>query len=207
MKKFFKIVGISFLSIILLIVGLNIKNSYFPSNKEESDIDFDSIFAVQSSSKDLPPLENIEERKVEVEYINKEGLVDTRPIRLYIPRGTKQPIPLIFIPHYEMTDDAMELRNYLSEGWMVASPTDFDNKYNGELTDNDLVFNNAALYTLRHMEEIDNQNIALVGGSAGGYSTLMLNSLQMGINASIANSPITNVYFNFNQYFLEGKKR
>ena len=27
---------------------------------------------------------------------------------------------------------------------MVASPADFNNKYNGQLTDDDLVFNNAA---------------------------------------------------------------
>jgi len=64
-----------------------------------------------------------------------------------------------------------------------------------------LFFNNAALYTLRHQEGIDCQRITIVGGSAGGYMSMMLNALQMGTVASIANSPILNPYFNFHEYF------
>ncbi|SDD53917.1 hypothetical protein SAMN05428987_5195 [Paenibacillus sp. CF095] len=207
MKKIVKVTGICIIAVILLIVGLNIKNTLFPSKEDASEIDFDTIFALQSKSKeDLPPLDHVEQKTVDVKYINKEGIVDTRQMRLYIPEDAQQPLPLIYIPHYEMTEDAAELRNYLGEGWMVASPAHFDNRYNGQLVDDDLVFNNAALYTLRHMEEVDDQRIALVGGSAGGYSTLMLNALQMGMNASIANSPITNIYFNFYQYFTEGSE-
>ena len=77
----------------------------------------------------------------------------------------------------------------------------FEEKYNGQLTGNDLVFNNAALFTLRHMEGIDKQRIAIVGGSAGGYMALMLSELQMGTCATIANSPIANVYFNLYVHF------
>ncbi|MEK4436349.1 alpha/beta hydrolase family protein [Paenibacillus sp. FSL K6-2862] len=207
MRKMIKIVGISILIVILLIVGLKIKNTLFPSRDDSSELDMDKIFAQQAQSQgDIPPLENIEQRTIDIKYINKDSIVDTRQLRLYIPEDTEQPMPLIYVPHYEMTEDALELGKYLAEGWMVASPTNFDNKYNGQLTDDDLVFNNAALYTLRHMEEVDHERIALIGGSAGGYTTLMLNALQMGINASIANSPITNVYFNFYQYFPEGNK-
>lgn len=207
MKKWIKIIGICILIIVLLIVGLRVKNMLFPSKVDSSELDIEKIFAQQAQSdEELPPLENIEQRNVDINYINKNKTVDTRPIRLYIPKTSEQPMPVIYIPHYEMTENAVELRKYLAEGWMVASPTNFDNKYNGQLTDDDLVFNNAALYTIRHMKEVDPQRIALVGGSAGGYTTLMLNALQMGINASIANSPIANVYFNFYQYFQEGNK-
>ena len=100
-----------------------------------------------------------------------------------------------------MAENAAELRRYLEQGWAVASPTDVLPSHNGLLTDDDLVFNNAALYALRHMEEFDNQRIAIVGGSAGGYTTLMLSALQMGNCTSIATAPIANVYFNFYQYF------
>lgn len=51
------------------------------------------------------------------------------------------------------------------------------------------------------MNGIDKERIAIVGGSAGGYMSLMLNMLQMGTCASIANSPIANVYYNLYVYF------
>ena len=89
----------------------------------------------------------------------------------------------------------------------VASPSEVKSKHNGLLTDDDLVFNNAALYTLRHMDEFDAQRIAIVGGSAGGYCALMLSALQMGNCATIATSPIANVYFNFYQYFQMANRK
>ena len=42
--------------------------------------------------------------------------------------------------------------------------------HNGALTDDDLVFNNAALYTLRRRPEFDKNRIGLAGGSAGAYT-------------------------------------
>jgi hypothetical protein len=100
-----------------------------------------------------------------------------------------------------MSEDVPELRAYLKKGWAVASVAQFENKYNGQLTDDDLVFNNAALYTLRHSAEIDNNRIAVVGASAGGYTSLMLNALQLGICCSVANSAVNNIYFNYYKYF------
>ena len=110
------------------------------------------------------------------------------------------------MPHYEMAENAAELRRYLEQGWAVASPTEVLPSHNGLLTDDDLVFNNAALYILRHMEEFDTERIAVVGGSAGGYTAMMLSALQMGNCATIATAPIANVYFNFYQYFQMAKR-
>ncbi len=173
--------------------------------KEKMDIT--KVLATLAQPKEAPPpLENVKQRRIEIPYITKENKVDNRPIRLYVPEEAPAPMPLIFVPHYEIGEDSLELRDYLDKGWMVASPTDFKNEYNGQLTDDDLVFNNAALYTLKKLPEVDKNRIALVGGSAGGYMTLMLNALQLGICCSIANSPITNVYFNFYRYFLEAGK-
>ena len=57
------------------------------------------------------------------------------------------------------------------------------------------------------MDEFDTQRIAIVGGSAGGYSALMLSALQMGNCTTIATSPIANVYFNFYQYFQMANRK
>lgn len=169
---------------------------------KQDKMDFAKVLAMLAQSKEAPPpLENVEKRRIEVSYITKEKKVEMRFVQVFIPIGIEQPMPLIYVPHYEMGEDAYELREYLKKGWAIASPADFNDKHNALLTDDDLVFNNAALYMLRHMTEIDKTRIALVGGSAGGYMTLMLHALQLGICGSVANGPITNVYFNFYQYF------
>lgn len=169
---------------------------------KKEKMDMAKVMAVLAEPKEPPaPLKDVEQRRVEVPYIAKTHCVKVRPIRLYIPIKAQKPMPLIYIPHYEMAEDSLELRDYLGKGWMVASPADFDNAYNGQLTDDDLVFNHAALYKLKEMPEVDRDRIALVGGSAGGYMTLMLNATELGICCSIANSPIANTYFNFYQFF------
>ena len=155
---------------------------------------------------ELPPLEHVDRKIIEVPYITKENKVDKRPVHIVMPQNVAGPMPLIYVPHYEMGEDAVELRAYISKGWAVASPTAFNDNYNRQLTDDDLVFNNAAFYALWHMPEFDRERIALVGGSAGGYMTLMLNGLQLGICASVANSPVANIYFNFYYYFNKGQE-
>lgn len=209
MKKVLKVIMIILLVIVLLITGI-LFLLYHTLKTELGDHwkDYAKVFAMQTEvSKNLPPLEHIEEHKIEVPYIRNDGTLESRPVRLYIPTDVEQPIPLIYVPHYEMAGNAAELRRYLEKGWAVASPTDVLPSHNGLLTDDDLVFNNAALYTLRHMEEFDTQRIAIVGGSAGGYSALMLSALQMGNCATIANSPISNAYFNFYQYFQMANRK
>ena len=137
---------------------------------------------------------------IDIQYITNEGTVETRQMVYYRPADVEGDIPLIFIPHYAAEENSADFQSYMSHGWAVASPV-FQNEYNGVLTGNDLVFNNAALYTVRHMEGIDHQRIAIVGGSAGGYMALMLSELQMGTCATIANSPIANIYYNLYVHF------
>jgi hypothetical protein len=139
---------------------------------------------------------------IEVSYIKEDGTVDTsRQIILYKPAGTEGNLPIIYIPHYAAEENTADFVSYIRHGWAVAAPYDVKNEYNGTLETDDLVFNNAALYAIRHMDGIDHQRIAVVGGSAGGYMSMMLNGLQMGTTASIANCPIVNAYFNFHEYF------
>ena len=208
-KKILKIMAIVLLVLTLLIAGVVFW--VFHSLKTELGDhwkDYTNTFAMQTAaSKDLPALENIEQYRVDAQFINKEGKMESRPIQLYVPENVSRPMPLIYVPHYEMASNSLELRRYLEKGWAVASPADVLPLHNGLLTDDDLVFNNAALYTLRHMDAFDTQRIAVVGGSAGGYSALMLSALQMGNCATIATSPIANTYFNFYQYFQMANRK
>ncbi|MBR5947825.1 MAG: prolyl oligopeptidase family serine peptidase [Clostridia bacterium] len=169
---------------------------------EEKKMDFGKVLAILSQPREKPaPLQNVTQEKIEVPYLKNDGVRDVRKVRLYLPDNAARPMPLIYVPHYEMTDDAIELRAYLAEGWAVASPTEAPQNANGGLAGDDLVFNNAALNAVRHLDFVDPDRVVLVGGSAGGYMTLMLDALQLGLCGSIANGPITNLYFNFYKYW------
>ena len=155
MKKVWKVSGIIQLVIaVLIVIAFFAISNFLKSALGDNWEDFSKIFTMQTG-KNLPPLENVSQSTVDIKYITKDGVVDTRPIRLYLPEQAQQPMPLVYVSHYEMAENSAELRRYLAKGWAVASPTAFDNAYNRELTDNDLVFNNAALYMLRHMAELD----------------------------------------------------
>ena len=81
-KKVLKIAAIILLVLILLIAGAVFW--IFHSIKAELGDhwkDYANVFTMQTAeSKDLPPLENIEQYTVDVKYISKEGNVDSRPI-------------------------------------------------------------------------------------------------------------------------------
>ncbi|MBQ4081467.1 MAG: prolyl oligopeptidase family serine peptidase, partial [Thermoguttaceae bacterium] len=138
---------------------------------------------------------------ISIAYINREGKVESRPIVLYRPANASGDLPLVYVPHYPIDESAPVLKEYMARGWAAASPTEFKPEYNGQLADDNLVFNNAALYALRRRDGIDGQRIAVVGGSAGGYTALMLCELQMGVCAAVAHSPVANLYYNFAVYF------
>lgn len=192
------------LSLLITACGSRAQNT---NSAQDRAKDMAKILAMQAQvTEEVPPLEHVEYRVVDIPYITKADTVDVRQVHMFIPEASERPMPVVYIPHYAMEENSLELRSYLSEGWAVVSPTAFKNDYNGMLTDDDLVFNNAALYTVRHTEEFDPQRILLVGGSAGGYMTMMLNGLQMGICASIAQAPVENVYFNFYQHFQAASK-
>lgn len=168
----------------------------------EEKMDIAKVMAILAQPKEPPaPLTGVKRLCLDIDYITKAKRIERRPVKVILPKDAILPVPLIYVPHYEMGEDALELRDYLKKGWAVASPAEFSDRYNGTLTDDDLVFNNAALYILRRRKEFDTNRICLVGGSAGAYMTMMLNGLQLGLCASVANGPIINVYFNFEYYW------
>ena len=160
-----------------------------------------SSFTLQNEAADAVRYKGeVLKETLDIQYITNEGSVETRQILVYRPANAEGDIPLVYVPHYAVEENSADFQQYMSHGWAAASPV-FQEQYNGQLTGNDLVFNNAALYTLRSLDGIDTQRIAIVGGSAGGYMALMLSELQMGTCATIANSPIANVYYNLYVHF------
>lgn len=203
MKTFLK-KSIWVITCILVFLGVFGYSAY---NKFMGLMGVGSGFSLQgAASTETLTEDDYSSRVINVQYIKNDGEIDTRPIILYQPTDTIGKTPLVFIPHYAADTKTADFVSYIKNGWAVASPYDFDTAYNGVLETDNLVFNNAAFYALRHLEDIDTQRIAIVGGSAGGYTSLMLNGLQMGITAGIANSPITNAYFNFHEYFPAADK-
>lgn len=164
----------------------------------EKKIDFAKTLAILAQPKEqLPPLEHVERRVLDVPFYGIAGDLQSRKMKIVIPDGGIKPMPLIWIPHYEMGEDSLELRDYLAEGWAVACPTESPEDTNGKASGDGVIFNNAALFMLRQMPEFDSDRIALVGGSAGGYMALMQMGTNLGLCAVIANGPVANMYFNF----------
>jgi len=136
--------------------------------------------------------------RLEVPFISCAGKTDSRMIYLVLPDEHEAPVPLVYFAHYDLGAYPTELENYLGHGWAVACPADYSNE---TLIDDDLMFNNAALYLLKQREEIDPERVAVVGISAGGYTALMTSALQLGTCAVVAEYPVVNLYFEFGQYF------
>lgn len=141
---------------------------------------------------------SVEKRDIEIPFIAQDGTICRRSIRIYLPDHASRPLPLVFIAHYEMVESDALLALYLMKGWAVSTPIDFKPEYNGKLVDDDLIFNSAALSVVRKQPDIDRTRIVVSGGSAGGYMTLMLSVLHLGICCSVSFSGITNMMFSMN---------
>lgn len=174
--------------------------SAFTKLTAQTGIDPNSFTLQGEAAKEVGYEGEISKELLQIPYITNEGAVDTRQVTVYRPADAQGDLPLVYVPHYAIEENTVDFQSYMAHGWAAASPV-FQETYNGQLTGNDLVFNNAALHALRNLEGIDRQRIAIVGGSAGGYMALMLSELQMGTCATIANSPIANVYYNLYIYF------
>lgn len=196
MKIFFKILAYTSLFIIIFCISAAYKSF------KTLGIGMEDVYTLQGATgltENVPFSKEI----INVRYINKDRQVETRQIALYKPVNAPGDIALIYVPHYAVEEQAEDFKSYIRNGWAVASPYNFVSRYNGLLVTDGLVFNNAALYTLRNRSDINKQQIAIVGSSAGGYTALMLSQLQMGATASIANAPIANSYFNLQIHFLK----
>jgi hypothetical protein len=138
----------------------------------------------------------VEKRDLEVPYLTRNGAISRRPLRIYLPDHAPEPMPLVFIAHYEMPEHDPLLGMYLRMGWAVSTCLQHVQEYNSQLMGDNLVFNSAALTMVRKQPDIDRTRIVVSGGSAGGYMTMMLSVLHMGVCASVSFSGIANLVFN-----------
>lgn len=169
--------------------------------------DFRKVMAVLSevnTSKITLPFP-VEKRDIEISFITNNGFIARRAVRIFLPDAFPRPMPVVFIAHYEMKEDDALLNLYLLKGWAVATTTDFKPEYNGSLVDDDMIFNSAALVTVREQPDIDRSRIIVSGGSAGGYMTQMLSILHLGICCSVSFSGITNIPYVM-KYFEEANQ-
>jgi hypothetical protein len=130
---------------------------------------------------------------LQVPYLTVRGRARTGMARLFVPRDTKGPMALIAVMHYELgLDGAAE---YLAQGWAVMTPRETLNPFADGVN-----FNLALVQACRQIPFVDVQRIALVGGSAGGYVTLMVASETFPIAAAAPLAPLVSIPYNV-EYF------
>ena len=117
--------------------------------------------------------------------VGKDGLVHEKTLGLAIPEGALLPCPVIFIAHYGIDAKTVGKHEGLAHGFAVAGNLENVPADNAILFDDDLYFNSACIDALHTRPEIDPAKVVVMGGSAGGYQTLMLTALHLGIAASV----------------------
>ena len=81
----------------------------------EKKMDFAKMLAILSQPKEeLPPLANVVRKTVEVPFITKDGQVKTGSFNLVMPENAPMPMSAVFVPHYPMGEDSVEMRSYLA---------------------------------------------------------------------------------------------
>lgn len=192
--------ALSFLVLWLAAAGCGDKDSRRAVSDASTGEKVDETYSLQFKSNDGRDIE-ADCREADVDYIAKDDSIHTRKISIFLPKNADGKVPMLFCAHYETGQDSYLVRRALADGIAVASPAYFPADANATMTDDDLVFNNAALHYVRHLPEVDPTRVAVFGGSAGGYMTLMLEGLHMGLCAASASSPVANVYFNMAVHF------
>lgn len=141
--------------------------------------------AVGKSPHALP----VRQYELEVPYSTVAGQSASGAARLFVPRDAHGPMPLLAIMHYELgLDGAAE---NLVEGWAVLTPHETLNPFADGVN-----FNLALVQSARQLPFIDPQRIALAGGSAGGYVTLMVASQTFPVTAAAALAPLVSMPYN-----------
>lgn len=180
-------------------------NSYSSTSSQISKTTLDTmsqdIFSRQYDNNNFSV--KFQKTTYDIKYIRNNGSIDTKKLAVYRPSGLvdNEKMPLIFIAFYRLEEVKVYVNLALKAGFAIASIDDeLDNQYFNELNTDTLIFNNAALYFLRHLKGIDEQRIIVMGNSCGGYTALMLNALHLGIMYTVAISPIVDLKFNIDYY-------
>jgi len=124
-----------------------------------------------------------------VPYLSIGRRARTGAARLFVPQAASGPMPLIVAMHYELgLEGAAE---YLEQGWAVLTPREGLNPLADAVN-----LNLALVQAGRQLPFADGQRIALVGGSAGGYVTLMVASEAFPLAAAAPLAPLVSLPYN-----------
>jgi hypothetical protein len=126
---------------------------------------------------------------LEAPYLDMEGRPKTGKAHLFMPLDATEPVPLVVNLHYESGLAGMAA--YAAQGWACMSAAEALNPFGESIN-----FNIALAQAGRAMPFVDGQRIALTGGSAGGYVTLMVASEVFPVTALVPLAPIVNLSYN-----------
>ena len=144
----------------------------------------------------------------EYTYIDPRGKEVSAKAKLYLPAGVQQEnkkIPLFYAAGYECDDHSAT--EYLKQGFAVVTPGGIDAGRLG--SSNPLVRTAnpdiALLHIARSLPFVDDARVIIVGGSAGGYMTLLLAAETFPLAGAAPAVPPINWSFN-GAYLLQPKR-
>ncbi len=148
--------------------------------------------------------------RLSIRFPRFDGTPETRSVRLLLPEDLPagpvprirrtppgQRFPLVFAVHYELPEEEERTARYLERGWAVMTPVDIPAEALANIVDEDLRFQAAVLQVARRLPFLDPSRIALRGGSAGGFQTLMLSAHQAGLRCAVSHSGVVNMAHQF----------
>lgn len=118
-------------------------------------------------------------------YLNVMGRPAAARVRLTMPPKAQAPLPIVLNVHYPAPLPAGA--DFLAEGWAVMTPLECPSVVLDSVN-----LNLAMIQAARAMPFVDGRRMAITGGSAGGFMTLMTAATLFPIVAAVPHAPVVN---------------
>ncbi len=139
--------------------------------------------------------------QITCEFIHRaiDGSIQTAQARVFVPPQVREEpgrrVPLMYYAGYEI--EPAGAVGYLARGWAVATPHAHPENPLGRGPNLDI----ALLHAARALPFIDNAQVMIQGGSAGGYTTLMLAAEAFPLVCALPSVPPVNWGYNAAYFF------
>ena len=133
-------------------------------------------------------------------YLDPGGKPREARAKLYLPetvRAAGKKVPLYFNSGYELPD-GME-RDFLKRGWVVVSPRDLSTNPLIRTVNPDV----ALMHMVRALPFVDDTRVVVGGGSAGGYTTLLVAAETFPLGGAAPDVPPVNYGYNAAYFFKQ----
>ncbi len=132
-------------------------------------------------------------------YRDPQGIEREAKAKLWLPDSLRSnpgaKVPLYFNAGYELSDGGEQ--DFVKRGWMVASPRDLPSNPLIRTANPDI----ALLHIVRSLAFVDDRHVIIVGGSAGGYMTLLLAAETFPLAGAASDVPPVNWGYNAAYFF------